>query len=49
MASSVTSAATLLPFLIIPLHESGFRKALLHPQLNKTAVYMTPLLKLKIS
>ena len=36
------SALILLPFLSVTLHESGTRKALLGPWLNKSGVYLTP-------
>ena len=45
MASSVKSALILLPFLSVPLHESGTRNVLFGPLLNNTDVYWTPLKK----
>ena len=42
---SVTSALILLPFLSVPLHESGTRNALLGPWLNNTEVYLTPFIR----
>jgi len=49
MMSTVTSALILLPFFSVVLHESGTRNALLGPLQNNSAVYLTPLLVLKIT